>query len=142
MYHSITFGEKNTWTDWNLIPTSRPVFNPPPVKTKFIEVPGAHGELDLTTLLTATPMYGNRTGTFQFVFEKYNIDWATTVSEIANYIHGQNMNAILEDDPLYYYNGRFWITEWPAGSYFSTISIDYSVSPFKRLISKPETGGL
>lgn len=142
MYHSITFGTKNTWTDWRLIPTSRPVFNPPPVKTKFIEVPGAHGELDLSTLLTGTPMYGNRTGVFQFVFESYATDWANASSEIANYIHGQNMDAILEDDPAYYYNGRFWISEWPSGSSFSTISINYSVGPFKRLISDPSNGKL
>lgn len=36
MYHSITIGEKNTWDDWHLIPTSRPLVNPPSVNTHLI----------------------------------------------------------------------------------------------------------
>ena len=30
-YHSVVFGEKNTWDDWHLVPSSRPVINPPDV---------------------------------------------------------------------------------------------------------------
>ena len=50
MYHSITFGEKNTWDDWHLIPSSRPVFNPPVFREKFIDIPGVSGLLDLSTI--------------------------------------------------------------------------------------------
>ena len=46
MYHSITIGSKNTWDDWYLIPSSRPVVNPPKPKTKYIDIPGADGHLD------------------------------------------------------------------------------------------------
>ena len=62
MYHSITLGTKNTWDDWHLIPTSRPVVNPPSVKTNMIEIPGGDGVLDLTTALAGRVLYKNRTG--------------------------------------------------------------------------------
>ena len=60
MYHSITFGDGslypsgspkegqfmgiNTWDDWHLIPSSRPVIASPGVSTNFVEIPGKHGQ--------------------------------------------------------------------------------------------------
>ena len=107
MYHSITIGEKNTWDDWHLIPSSRPLFNPPPVKTNYIEIPGGDGIIDLTTALTGRPVYGNRTGSWDFYVENGWMDWHVLYSEIMVYLHGQKFQAILEDDPDYYYEGRF-----------------------------------
>ena len=141
MYHSITLGTKNTWTDWHLIPTSRPQFTLPPVKTKYIEIPGADGELDVSALLTGQAMYGNRTGYWGFVITKYDVNWAKTYSDIAEYLHGKRMRAVLEDDPLYFYEGRFSVQMDPGPS-FSTITIEYNVSPYKRLLSNPTCGGL
>ncbi len=43
MYHSITIGNKNTWDDWHLIPATRPLFNPPTVKTNMVNIPGGDG---------------------------------------------------------------------------------------------------
>ena len=44
MYHSITFGNKNTWNDWHLIPTSRPVFGLPSLKKKTLDIQGGAGQ--------------------------------------------------------------------------------------------------
>ena len=52
MYHSITIGTKNTWDDWHLIPKSRPLVNPPSVKTNVVDIPGGDGALDLSTALS------------------------------------------------------------------------------------------
>lgn len=132
MYHSITFGIKNTWTDWHLIPSSRPVFSPPPVKSKFIDIPGADGEVDLTALFTGGPTFGNRTGSFEFIVAPGYSSWDVTYSTIMNFLHGQRMNAVLEDDPLYFYNGRFSISEWRSDKAYSLITIDYSVGPHRQ----------
>ena len=40
MDHSVTFGDKNTWTDWKLIPSSLPVINTPAPKVSMIDIPG------------------------------------------------------------------------------------------------------
>ena len=50
MYHSVTFGDKNTWDDWRLVPASRPVFNPPAQKVKTLEIPGGDGVIDLSLI--------------------------------------------------------------------------------------------
>lgn len=132
MYHSITFGTKNTWDDWHLIPTSRPLFNPPSVKTNLIEIPGGDGALDLTTALAGRPLYKNRTGSLEFYVDNDFRDWTVLYSEIMVYLHGQKMRAVLEDDPSYYYEGRFAVNAWKSNKERSSLVIDYDVNPYKN----------
>lgn len=131
MYHSITFGEKNTWDDWHLFPTSRPTFAMPAVRTNFIDIPGADGDLDFTEALVNRPLYTSREGDFEFIVENEFREWTVAYSDIAAYIHGQDMKCFLEDDPNFYYFGRFSLNEWKSDPNWSTISIHYVVHPFK-----------
>lgn len=132
MYHSVTFGNKNTWDDWHLIPSPIPVFAIPEVNEKSIEIPGCNGLIDLTEILTGYTTYKNRTGSFTFYVANGYENWPNRFSEISNYLHGQYMRAILEDDPDYYYIGRFAVEEWSPGASHSMITIKYSVAPFKK----------
>lgn len=132
MYHSITFGDKNTWDDWHLIPSKRPSFNPPTVKSQYVEIPGGNGVLDLTESLTGYPLYNTRTGSWTFYVENGFKPWGELYSEISNYLHGQKLRAILEDDPSFYYEGRFTVDKWNSDSWWSTINISYDVYPYKK----------
>ena len=136
MYHSITFGDKNTYDDWHLMPSSRPVFNPPEVKMKTIDLPGANGVLDMSEALTGYPLFNNRKGSFEFyVLNDYWNSWKDAYSSISNYIHGRQMKAILDDDKTYYYFGRFAVNEWKSEEGHSKIVIDYNVDPYKYLVT-------
>ena len=132
MYHSITIGSKNTWDDWHLIPSSRPLFNPPTVKTNTVDIPGGDGVLDLSTALAGRPTYNNRTGSWTFYVENGFKDWSVLYSEIMVYLHGQTFKAFLEDDPSYYYEGRFSVNAWKSDKDYSQITIDYDVGPYKK----------
>lgn len=137
MYHSIIFGDKNSWADWYLIPSSRPVFNPPAPKTKFVDIPGADWHLDMSTVLTGDIAYEARTGSFEFIVDNGQLSeyqasgWFLLYSEIMDYLHGQMVKATLEDDPGYYYEGRFSVNEWRSDPKNSVITIDYTVNPYK-----------
>lgn len=130
-YHSITFGEKNTWDDWHLVPTSRPLFNPPNVKTQYLEVPGADSALDISMSLTGYPTYSNREGDIEFIVMNDYGKWHERYTEIMEYLHGRNMKAILDDDPSYYYFGKFSVNSWVSGEHYSNITIHYNVDPYK-----------
>lgn len=65
--HSVTFGDKNSYDEWRIVPTSRPVIAPPAVKKKTLEIPGANGVLDISSSLTGFPVFENRTGSIEFV---------------------------------------------------------------------------
>ena len=138
MYHSVTFGDKNTWDDWHLVPTSRPVFNPPTPKIKTLDIPGGDGAIDLTESLTGYPVYNNRTGSMEFIVVNSNYyqvstheEWYKTYSKIMDHLHGKSMKAVLEDDKEYYYEGRFSVNNWKSDKQYSKIVIDYSVGPYK-----------
>ena len=137
MYHSIIFGDKNTWADWYLIPSSRPVFNPPVPKTKYVDIPGADWHLDLSTSLTGDIPYNGRTGSFEFIVDNgqlsdYNAStWFVLYSKILDYLHGKLIKATLEDDPSFYYQGRFSVNQWKSDPHNSKVVIDYTVSPYK-----------
>ena len=128
MYHSITFGDKNTWNDWHLVATSRPVFNPPSLKRKTLDIPGGDGLIDVSEALTGYPVYNNREGSFEFAVMNDYWEWQEAYSSISDYIHGQKMIAFLEDDPSYYYEGRFTVSNWKSDKNYSLITIDYDVN--------------
>lgn len=132
MYHSVTFGDKNTYDDWRLVPSSRPLFVPPPVKTNYIDLPGSNGKLDLTEVLNGYPVYENRVGSMEFIVLNGYVSWDSRYAQISNYLHGKRMKAVLEDDPYWYYEGRFSVNEWRSEKDWSRIVIDYDVYPFKR----------
>lgn len=138
MYHSVIFGDKNTWRDWHLVPTSRPVVSPPPLKSKTVDIPGGDGVIDLSDSLTGYPVFGRRTGSFEFIvvndfYEPVNTyeEWHVTYSNIMNYLHGKKMEMALEDDPDYWYEGRFTVGSWTSDRSHSKITINYDLEPYK-----------
>lgn len=134
--------KRNTWKDWKMIPSTRPSFLPPPVKTNMIDIPGGNGSIDLSTALTGHVTYGNRSGSFEFHVINSNIDikngykdWDVIYSEIMGFIHGKELIAILDDDRSYYYKGRFGVNTFSSNKADSTITIDYNVYPYKKCIT-------
>lgn len=146
-YHSMTFtyanewndtdkkhGTINTWDDWHLIPTSRPVFQQGKPKTNYISIPGADGQIDLSDSLTGHPVYDNRSGSIEFiVMNGYRSSWAAGFSKFSNWLHGQKVRVVLDDDPSYFYEGRMDINNWKSNSdgTWSNITFDYNLDPYK-----------
>lgn len=145
--HSISFRTKtingswgnwiNTNTDWHLVPASRPVVNPPSVKVKTIDNPGGDGIIDLTESVTGFPLYEQRTGSWDFYVLNDWVKWQDRYEEILNELHGKNVQAILDDDKEYYYNGRITVNQWTSDKDHSKITLDYNFDPYKlsRMLS-------
>ena len=139
MYHSITIGEKNTWTDWHLIPVTRPFVALPAANEKSIDIPGRNGPIDLTTYLTGSPTYSNRKGSWEFyvMHDQWSNKWFMAQTRIANYLHGKNHSVILEDHPTYSYYGRLQMAYRPGKDY-SIIVIEYNLEPYRTNTSTGE----
>lgn len=146
-YHSMTFtyadewdeknkkhGTINTWDDWHLVPTSRPVFQQGKVKTSYVDIPGADGQIDLSEVLSGRPVYENRQGTIEFiVMNGYRASWASGFSKFSNWLHGKRVRVVLDDDPSYFYEGRMEINEWRSNNdgTWSNITFNYNLKPYK-----------
>lgn len=134
--HSIIIDDIHTWEDWGLVPSSRPVVNPPSVKTNTIEIPGANGVIDLSEIPLGFPTYNNTTGSWDFnvAHDKTGLEWDQTYSLIKSYIHGKRRKVVLTDDKSYYYEGRLSVNQFKSDRYFSKITINYDLHPFKWMI--------
>lgn len=127
-------GRINTWDDWHLIPTSRPVFQQGDVKTSYVDIPGADSQIDLTEALTGYPTYKNREGSLEFIVANgYRHSWAAGFSKFANWLHGKVLRVVLDDDPGYFYEGRFKLNEWKSNNdgTWSNVTLDYNLKPYK-----------
>lgn len=146
-FHSITIGEKNTWDDWHLVPVSRPLVEPPQVRTHLVEIPYSNNVIDMTEISIGRSTYANRTGSWEFyvinsgqIVENSSYGkWYNRYTSIMQYLHGKEFQAVLDDDPNYCYIGRFSVDGWHSGSGNSTITISYNVKPYKYVIA-PSNG--
>lgn len=96
-----------------------------------MDIPGGDGVIDLSQALTGYPVYQNRTGSIEFIVMNDFKPWHMAYSDIMDYLHGQTMRAILEDDPEYFYEGRFTVNAWKSEKDWSRLVIDYDVGPYK-----------
>lgn len=147
-YHSITIGEMNTWDDWHLVPSSRPLVSPPKANISYQDMSYADGMIDMTEILSDDLIYGNRSGSWEFIVvnagQLPNYDsqttWVSRYSTIMNYIHGQYFERIiLDDDPTYFYSGRLSLSGWNSAKGNSTLQINYVLDPYKRKVSNPNS---
>lgn len=135
--------DKNTWEDWGLVPDLRPTLASPSPKTNVVDNNSINGVLDLTFKRMRYPLFGNREGSFTFIynplFQAINgktKPWLVLYTEMHNFLHGRRLRMILEDDPEYYYDGTFKIENWTSNNdgSGSTVTIGYSVEPYKMSV--------
>lgn len=131
MYHSITISGKNLYDEWGLIPTSRPLVNPPEVKTTYVKNPGSDGSIDFTDGLTGNIQYSSRKGSWEFWIRPED-QWADIYSAVMNYLHGIEHDVILEDEPKTIYHGRLSVSSWKSDKHNSLLVIDYQLDPYKE----------
>lgn len=129
-YQTIGLNQKNTWDDWHLVPSSRPDFPPPKVRTNYLEIPGFNGFIDLTGAHSPY-IYGEIEGSISFFVMNHYGYWADRRREIQNYIHGKRLFAILDDDPEWYYIGRWEFGGWEHNTdgICSSTTFNYHLQP-------------
>lgn len=133
---SVNFGEKNTWDDWGMVPVERPVIAFPPVKSNIIDLTGADGQIDLLDIIVKAPVYANRTG--KLIFRMVNSPGSDSIAkrknQIAHYLHGVTMDMVLDEEPEYYYTGKFAVDdiEYKGNGAYADITIKYDLEPYKR----------
>lgn len=128
----VTIGEKHTLKDWNLGWTAI-TLGFPEAKTYEQDVPGADGTLDITEAVTGGDVkYKNRNISLEFETQDEDFfEWATCISEIANYLVGKKMKIILDNDPNFYYIGRLAIDVEKTDRVNGKIVISGDVNPYK-----------
>lgn len=127
---TVTFGTKNSYDDFGLILTDKDIGFPEP-KLEKVDVIGADGVIDLSEVLNDDIKYKTRKLQFTFTVLKGNKYWASTVADIANYLHGKKLRIQMDFDPAYYYTGRCKINSFKTSKRLCTITVDAECEPYR-----------
>ena len=127
---TVTFGTKNSYDDFGLILTDKDIGFPEP-KLEEVDVIGADGVIDLSEVLNDDIKYKTRKLQFTFTVLKGNKYWASTVADVANYLHGKKLRIQMDFDPAYYYTGRCKINSFKTSKRLYTITIDAECEPYR-----------
>lgn len=135
--HGLTFisddgTQKHSFKDFGIYPKTKGMPDPPKVQTEFIDIPGMDGRLDASQALDGLVHYENRDYEQDFLIVNKEIDWHTIFSALLNFLHGRHMLIIFDDDPLWYYEGRFEVGEpKPDDAGYITIPVKGTLKPYK-----------
>jgi hypothetical protein len=97
----------------------------------FIEVPGMDGSLDATESLDGTVHYEDRNYSQKYVDLNGRARWHKRYSDLQNFIHGKQLKMILDDDPEWYYLGRFEVADPDPKKYRNMLEINATLRPYK-----------
>lgn len=126
----VLIGEKHSYNDFGLILSSK-VISPPKPQTNKVTVPLRDGSIDLTEAVTDAVKYDDRKITFTFTVIDPVKNWANKISEVENYLHGQRLRIVFDDDMAFYYTGRVAVNEFTSNRNIGTLVIEGEVEPFK-----------
>lgn len=130
----VKFDDKHSYYHWGLMFKKRPVISPPLPKTKYVEVLGADGAIDMTDSLTGYTQYQNRQISFEFIIMAGRENWPAIYSDLMDTLHGRKVRIIFDDDPDYFYTGRVTVGKWDAEKVTAIITMSAEVEPFKTAV--------
>jgi phage-related protein len=130
----VTFGTYHSYDDFSLIMTSKEIAAPK-TKTLKIDVEGADGSIDLTEFF-GEPKYEDCTHKFQFSTIVPQSEFLTLFSTIKNAIHGKKLRIVLDDDPLFYYVGRCFVSSFTSEKNIGKIAVECDCEPWKYKAEK------
>lgn len=121
---------KHTYNDYGLFLVSVDI-GVPVAKTRFVDIPGADGKLDLTEASGGAIRYENRPMNLLFTVRANDDNRSALQDELNNAIHGQRVSVILDTDPDWVYDGRAAVAFEDVEDWRMKVRITVDASPYK-----------
>lgn len=127
-----TSDEYNTFDDWDLYITNTDIIGEPKQSTKYIEVPGRDGLLDLSTVISGRIIYTSREIKIQLAGARDKTTWNPALSILRNHINGKVCHFVFDDDPNYFWRGRVDIKDFSSALDLGKLTINIpTADPYK-----------
>lgn len=142
MIYGVTFYKDDTpmhtYTDWQFLQVGVAMVEPPLPRTNYQVVPGREGALDFTQALDGFVHYEqtNFVGKYRCIAPRER--WKEIYSEILMFLHGARIKVVFDDDPAYYWEGRFTVNAPEFDKAKWDIEITGEVDPYKYYAFKPD----
>lgn len=131
MERAIQFGPYNTWINWQLMLTGKD-FSPPEVKTNYVEIDGADGDIDMTEALAGRPTYRNRTFSASFITDEGSYEEREQcLSDLVGKLHGRKMKIVDQDDTERYIYGRISVKTAKNHPAYADIFVEAICDPWR-----------
>lgn len=125
---SISFDGVHCWDDLHLVLSEVKI--PPAIpKTKFVDIPGGDGSVDLTETL-GEPRFKVREATFTFSVLPTD-DFEQKKTEFSNQFNGRRCRIVLDKDPDYYWVGRCSVNAYQEEKKIRKIVVRVTLDPYK-----------
>lgn len=122
----------HTFDDWNLYVTNTDCIGEPKQYTRYIEVPGRNGLLDLSEAIAGRQVYTSREIKIKLAGPKEKTSWSAAISAFRNRINGKVCRFTFDDDKAYYWRGRVKIKDFSSVLDLGTLTLDIpSADPYK-----------
>lgn len=129
----VRFGDKHSFYDFGLIYSSKTI-GPATPQTKLVEVPGRNGPIDMTEVVSGCVKYEARPLSVTFYTKKTVNHYQAILSELQNYLQGQKMKIIFDDDIAFYWIGRPVVDSMECDGSLGKIVISAVVDPYKYTV--------
>ena len=135
-----TQNEYHTLEDWGLYVQNADCIGRPVQYTRYIEIPGRNGLLDLSEVINGRQIYTSRPLKIVLAGIREKKNWDGVMSEFRNKINGRICQFIFDNDPSYFWRGRVEIDNFNANLSVGTFTINVpTADPYKyTLLSSTE----
>jgi len=127
-YNDYDFIPTRFWSDLHLIPASRPYFAIPNVNYQIVQRPHSDDRINITDFIPGEQTYGPIQGEWEFYIDHNQYEsWTESYDRLQKVLDGSSMYVAIDDDHCVIYKGRLWVSNYEAGSTYSTVTIKYDL---------------
>lgn len=125
----------HTLTDWELYVQNSDCIGAPVQYTRYIEVPGRSGLLDLSEVISGRQIYTYRPIKIVLAGIREKKNWDGIVSNFRNEVNGRTCRIIFDNDPGYYWRGRIEIDDFSSVLDLGTLTMNIpKADPYKYAV--------
>ena len=130
----------HTLNDWGLYVSNTDYIKEPKQYTKYIEIPGRNGLLDVSEVVAGRQIYTSRQIEVELSGIREKKNWDSVMSSFRNKINGKVCRIIFDNDRAHYWRGRITIKDFSSLLRVGTFKIDIpNADPYKyELFSSTE----
>ena len=122
----------HTYDDWELYVTNTDCIGEPKQYTKYIEIPGRNGMIDLSEATSGRQTYISRPIKIELGGVRYKTRWDSVISDFRNHINGKICRIIFDNDKSFYWRGRVSIKDFSSRLNYGVFTVDIpEAEPYK-----------
>lgn len=122
----------HSYDDWGLYITNTNCIGAPEQQTRYIEIPGRNGLLDLSEAISGRQIYKSRPIKINLAGRRNKVTWDSVISTFRNEINGKICHITFDNDKSYYWRGRVDIKDFNSVLNLGKFVVDVpNAEPYK-----------